>query len=80
MYVAMADSSLDSSSEGSSTSSATENSYLELSYSSSSLSEAEESEPGLHPFLYEPTVSTDSDGAEASSGDDVSPRLLNLNW
>ncbi len=64
------------------TSSDSDESSLELSYASSTYGTAGEegSEPaGIHPFLYEPTTSSDS-SEDSDSSDDVSPRLLNLNW
>ncbi len=52
---------------------------MELSYSSSSFSGGEGSEPeGVHPFLHEPPGS--SSGSDSEGSEDVSPRLLNLNW
>ena len=70
------DSSLDSSTSSGGSS-------LMLSYESSPFaSSSEDSGPeGMHPFLYEPLASSgSSDGDDDSSDDDVSPRLLNLNW
>ena len=50
------------------------------SFSSASESEARKSEPdGVHPFLYEPMTSSNSEDDNASdSSEDLSPRLLNL--
>ena len=84
MAIAMAtDSSPDSSLSRDSSESSGEGS-LELSYESSSFGSGEESEPeGVHPYLYEPTISSDSEdggSADSDSSVDVSPRLLNLNW
>ena len=70
-----------------------EESSMELSYSSSTFdgsgdeesvtptsNDGTESEPeGVHPFLYEP--SSDSDDEQGSdSSNEISPRLLNLDW
>ena len=72
----------DSSSSVETSSDSSGESSLELSYASSTFgSPGEDSEPdGIHPFLYEPTTSSNDSSEESDSSDDVSPRLLNLNW
>ncbi len=66
----------------SSDSSATSEESMVLSYESSSFgSSSEVSDEGIVPFMHEPLASTSSGGeSDESSEEDVSPRLLNLNW
>ena len=76
--MAMATDSSDSSSESSSSANS-----LVLSYESSSFGSKDEGVPeGIHPFSYEPLISSSDHGESTSSdsSEDISPRLLNLNW
>ena len=48
--------------------------------SSSDTNESESGVEGIHPFLYEPMASSSNSEEGSDSDEDLSPRLLNLNW
>ena len=73
----------DSGSGSSSSSESSRESSVTLSYESSSFGSGDETgTEGVYPFLYEPIIASGSDEGVITTdlSEDISPRLLNLNW